>query len=209
MSDPAAQHRFSGLARLKLFWALSRTPHGLLDMCTPAFAALLWLGSFPAVEVILDRPSDHLRRLHGGLCPRTTWSTTASTGKRRPPAVLRPPAATSTASSSAIPWPRGSSASRKDWLWALFWSAVALIGAFILNPVCVVIFVGGCAAGGGLLPAVAGEPLPHPGERGREDLRRHGSRVRRGPAPSRRRSWRRCFSRCSSGKSAGRTSPTT
>ncbi len=53
MSDPAAQHRFSGLSRLKLFWALSRTPHGLLDMCTPVFAALLWLGGFPSVEIIL------------------------------------------------------------------------------------------------------------------------------------------------------------
>src|SRR5690606_26058705 len=29
--------------RLKLFLALSRTPHGLLDMATPAMGALLWL----------------------------------------------------------------------------------------------------------------------------------------------------------------------
>ena len=46
-------NRFTGLSRLKLFFALSRTPHGLLDMCTPAFGALLWLGHFPPLYVII------------------------------------------------------------------------------------------------------------------------------------------------------------
>jgi hypothetical protein len=40
--------RWKGLRRLKLFFALSRTPHGLLDMATPGVVALLWLGNFPA-----------------------------------------------------------------------------------------------------------------------------------------------------------------
>ena len=39
-----AQHR----ERLKLFWALSRTPHGLIDMAGPCAAALLCLGHFPS-----------------------------------------------------------------------------------------------------------------------------------------------------------------
>jgi len=39
--------------RIKLFMALSRTPHGLLDMATPALAALLWLGSIPSIHVIV------------------------------------------------------------------------------------------------------------------------------------------------------------
>src|SRR3989338_5644822 len=38
---------------MKRFFALSRTPHGILDMATPAFCALLWLGAFPPYEVIL------------------------------------------------------------------------------------------------------------------------------------------------------------
>ena len=42
----------TGIARLKLFLALSRTPHGILDMATPALAALLWLGGFPSAGVI-------------------------------------------------------------------------------------------------------------------------------------------------------------
>ena len=33
--------------------ALSRTPHGLLDMAAPALAAILWLGSVPPVHVII------------------------------------------------------------------------------------------------------------------------------------------------------------
>ncbi len=37
----------------KLFLGLSRTPHGLLDMCTPAMAALLWLGGFPPASVVI------------------------------------------------------------------------------------------------------------------------------------------------------------
>jgi 4-hydroxybenzoate polyprenyltransferase len=41
------------LSRLKLFVALSRTPHALLDMATPGLSALLWLGGFPPVETVI------------------------------------------------------------------------------------------------------------------------------------------------------------
>ena len=53
VSETSLQNPFTGLSRLKLFWALSRTPHGLLDMCTPAFGALLWLGHFPSLTIIV------------------------------------------------------------------------------------------------------------------------------------------------------------
>ena len=39
--------------KLKHFWALSRTPHGIIDMTTPCMAALLWLGEFPALGTII------------------------------------------------------------------------------------------------------------------------------------------------------------
>jgi 4-hydroxybenzoate polyprenyltransferase len=38
--------------RLKLFLSLSRTPHGLIDMATPVFAALIWIGHFPSFTVV-------------------------------------------------------------------------------------------------------------------------------------------------------------
>ena len=40
-------------SRLKLFFALSRTPHGLIDMTTPMFAACLWLGHIPSFSTTL------------------------------------------------------------------------------------------------------------------------------------------------------------
>ena len=53
MIKPSSQRQQSYLSRLELFLALSRTPHGLLDMTTPCLAALLWLGAFPPFKVIL------------------------------------------------------------------------------------------------------------------------------------------------------------
>ena len=38
---------------MKRFFALSRTTHAVLDMATPAFCALLWLGKFPSWPIIL------------------------------------------------------------------------------------------------------------------------------------------------------------
>ena len=38
---------------MKRFFALSRTSHGVLDLATPAFCALLWLGHFPELKIIL------------------------------------------------------------------------------------------------------------------------------------------------------------
>lgn len=37
---------------MKRFFALSRTSHGVLELATPAFCALLWLGGFPEWTVI-------------------------------------------------------------------------------------------------------------------------------------------------------------
>ena len=112
-------------------------------MCTPAFAALLWLGRFPAVEVILvgllttfagytavyalndvvDYRVDREKAAVGGL---------AAMGSDIDGVIVRHPMA------------QGLISFAEGWAWALFWSTVALMGAFILNPVCILIFVGGC-----------------------------------------------------------------
>jgi 4-hydroxybenzoate polyprenyltransferase len=113
-------------------------------MCTPVFAALLWIGRFPAVEVILvgllttfagytavyalndvmDYRVDREKAAAGGL---------VSAGSDIDGLIVRHPMA------------RGLLSFREGLAWALFWSAVALVGAFILNPVCVFIFAAGCA----------------------------------------------------------------
>lgn len=144
MTEPLVQCEFTGIRRLKLFWALSRTPHGLLDMCTPAFAALLWLGAFPPIEIILiglittfagytavyalndviDYRVDQEKVSTGIL---------AAAGCDLDGVIVRHPMA------------QGLLSFHDGVLWAAGWSVLALGGAFMLNPVCVGIFLGGCA----------------------------------------------------------------
>jgi 4-hydroxybenzoate polyprenyltransferase len=132
-----------GLERLKRFLALSRTPHGLLDMATPAFAVLLYLGYFPSVHVIIiglmtafagytavyalnDIVDFRTDMAKGGESALTAESYLDSL------MVLHPMA-------------QGLLTYREGILWAAGWSLVALVGAYLLNPMCVVIFLLGAA----------------------------------------------------------------
>ena len=144
VSESSLPGHFTGLARLKLFFALSRTPHGLLDMCTPAFGALLWLGHFPPVQTIvigiittfagytavyalndvIDYKADREKAAMGGF---------SDTGGDLDGIIVRHPMA------------QGLLGFKAGLFWALSWALLALIGAYILNPVCVLIFLGGCA----------------------------------------------------------------
>lgn len=148
MAEADSGRRFDGISRLKLFLALSRTPHGLLDMCTPAFSALLALGRIPpaatvliglvttfagytavyALNDIVDYPYDRERARPGG---------PAAARGDLDGAIVRQPLAA------------GLLSLRAALAWAGFWSLVALAGAWLLNPVCAAIF-----AAGGLLEAV-------------------------------------------------------
>jgi 4-hydroxybenzoate polyprenyltransferase len=138
------QNQFTGASRLKLFWALSRTPHGLLDMATPAFGALLWLGAFPPLPVILlgllttfagytsvyalndvvDHRMDREKLKHCEAGDSCNYLDAV---------LIRHPIA------------QGVLRLRDGFLWALAWGLVALLGAYALNPVCALIFLIGCA----------------------------------------------------------------
>lgn len=133
----------TGFARIKLFWALSRTPHGLLDMTTPAVAALLWLGGLPPLDVVLiglvttfagytavyalndvvDHRTDREKLGHGGSRCEEGYLDAC---------MLRHPIA------------QGVLGFGEGLAWALAWGIVALIGAYLLNPVCMFIFLAGC-----------------------------------------------------------------
>ena len=143
MSESSIQNHFTGLSRIKLFWALSRTPHGLLDMCTPAFGALLWLGYFPSINVIIiglittfagytavyalndviDYQIDKEKAAGGGFSD--SENDLDSVWVRHPMA-------------------QGLLSFKAGLIWAVAWGLLALIGAYLLNPVCVFIFLGGC-----------------------------------------------------------------
>ena len=136
-------HRFAGLSRLKLYFALSRTPHGLLDMCTPAFGALLWLGHFPSLYVIvlglittfagytavyalndvIDYEADKEKAADGGF---------SNLQSDLDSIIVRHPMA------------QGLLSFKQGLYWASAWGLVAITGAYILNPVCVLIFLAGC-----------------------------------------------------------------
>ena len=136
-------NRFTGLSRLKLFFALSRTPHGLLDMCTPAVGALLWLGHFPPLYVIvlglittfagytavyalndvIDYEADKEKAAIGGF---------SNSQSDLDGLIVRHPMA------------QGLLSFRQGLTWFLVWALVGLIGAYILNPVCVLIFLAAC-----------------------------------------------------------------
>jgi 4-hydroxybenzoate polyprenyltransferase len=131
------------MARLKLFLALSRTPHGVLDMATPGLAALLWLGDLPALRIIIlglvttfagyttvyavndlvDYRTDSEKLRLGGFQDSRNYLDAA---------IIRHPIA------------QGLLSFREGLAWAAAWALVALAGAFLLNPVCALIFAGGC-----------------------------------------------------------------
>jgi 4-hydroxybenzoate polyprenyltransferase len=126
--------------KLPLFLALSRTPHALIDIATPALAALLWLGEFPPAWVIavglvaalggyisvyaLNDIADYyvdIKRLKIGSAPNASGDLDD--------ALIRHPLA------------RGLLTLREAVLWAGSWGVLAFLGAMLLNPVCAVIFL--------------------------------------------------------------------
>lgn len=123
--------------------ALSRTPHALLDMATPALSALMWEGGFPSASVVIlgiitafsgytavyalndlvDLKSDR-ERLSSG--PQ---------GDRRSDVdalFVRHPMA-----KGLLPLEYGA-------FWILGWSTIALLGAFSLRPLCALVFLVAC-----------------------------------------------------------------
>ena len=143
MNVAVSDNRPRGIAKLKLFFALSRTPHGLLDMATPGLAALLWLGEFPspgtivlgllttfagytavyALNDLVDYRTDKEKLRLGGFQDSRNYLDAA---------IIRHPLA------------QGFLTIREGFAWAGAWALAALIGAFLLNPVCVLIFLAGC-----------------------------------------------------------------
>lgn len=142
MTQPT--NTYSGISRLQFFWALSRTPHGLIDMATPALGALLWLGRFPSLEVIvlglmttfagytavyalndvIDYRVDKEKiRLCGNI--DNTCDLDAMTVRH--------------------PMAQGYLSFKEGLTWTVAWSIIAILGAYWLNPICIAIFIIGCA----------------------------------------------------------------
>jgi 4-hydroxybenzoate polyprenyltransferase len=137
-ADPASAD-FKASADWKLFFGLSRTPHGLLDVATPAMAAVLWLGHLPSASIILiglvtafagynavyalndlidcrvDKERLSLRETPKGLFHVDEI-------------LVRHPIA-----QGLLPFKNGLT-------WCAFWGMVAAAGAWWLNPFCLALF---------------------------------------------------------------------
>ena len=127
------------------FFALSRTPHGLIDMAAPALAALLCLGHFPsplvtlvglitvfsgytavyALNDLVDIRSDR---------QRVTIDSFAEAEKQLDLDGILP----------RHPIAKGVLGYRAGLFWAVIWAIIAMAGAFWLNPMCLIIFFAGC-----------------------------------------------------------------
>jgi 4-hydroxybenzoate polyprenyltransferase len=141
MNDASAGGTTDRFNQLKLFCALSRTPHGLLDMATPAFAALIYLGGFPSFGVVLIG----LVTAFAGYTAVYALNDVVDfrTDKKRGAGPNVPPEKYLDAVMVRHPMAMGLLTFKQGLLWATGWSLVAFIGAFILNPVCVIIFLAG------------------------------------------------------------------
>ncbi len=145
MAETSCQYDFTGFDRLKLFWALSRTPHGLLDMSTAALASLLWLGHFPSFKVI----ALGLITVFAGYTAVYALNDVVgyrSDKKKLQQGNLREINDCEDLDAMLVrhPMARGLLSFKEGLIWSVAWALLALAGAYLLNPICVLIFVGGC-----------------------------------------------------------------
>ncbi len=138
----------SGIAippRIKLFLALSRTPHGLLDMATPALAALLWLGTIPSLQVIVIGVLTAFAGYTAVYALNDVVDLKTDRQKIRE-CGLKCAAGDLDAVYARHPIAQGLLSLREGLAWTVAWGTLALCGAYVLNPACAVIFVLGCIA---------------------------------------------------------------
>jgi 4-hydroxybenzoate polyprenyltransferase len=123
---------------MKRFFALSRTTHGVLDLATPGFCALLWLGKFPNWQVILlsiitafaaYTAIYALNDLVGIVVDKEKFAGGINAGYSVEASDLRYPLA-----QNALSYQSGL-------LWFAVWFIAAMIGSYLLNPTIVIILI--------------------------------------------------------------------
>jgi len=122
------------------FFALSRTSHGILDLATPAFVALLWLGRLPEWYIIVlsiftafagYTAIYALNDLVGMAVDREKFSRGGmNEGYSVESSEMRYPLAR-----NILPYNKGMA-------WMFTWLILGLIGSYFLNPVIVFILLG-------------------------------------------------------------------
>jgi len=126
--------------RWDLFFGLSRTPHGILDVATPAMAALLWLGHFPSLSVIVV---GIVTAFAGYTAVYALNDLVDYKVDRDRLALCKGSINLYDVDGIAVrhPLAQGVLSLRSGVVWTTFWALVALAGAWWLNPLCVLIFL--------------------------------------------------------------------
>ncbi len=127
-------------SKWSLFLGLSRTPHAVLDMATPAMAALLWLGQFPPLSII----AVGLVTAFAGYTAVYALNDIVDYKVDRERLALRDHADdVFDVDNITVPHPLAQGILPFPWglSWLVFWAIVALAGAWWLNPVCALIFL--------------------------------------------------------------------
>src|SRR5260221_13951779 len=123
---------------MKRFFALSRTTHGVLDLATPGFCALLLLGHFPQWQVILLSVFTAfaaytaiyaLNDLVGIIVDKEKFAGGINAGYSVEASDMRYPLAQNVLSY------------RSGVIWFAIWFIAATIGSYLLNPTIVFILI--------------------------------------------------------------------
>jgi 4-hydroxybenzoate polyprenyltransferase len=125
---------------MKKYLALSRTTHGILDMASPGFCALLWLGAFPSWQVLLlalfTAYSGYtaiyaLNDLVGVVGDREKFGGSGIN-----------PGYSVEASALRYPLAQDALSFRNGAIWFTAWFLLTMVGSYFLNPVIVAIIIG-------------------------------------------------------------------
>jgi 4-hydroxybenzoate polyprenyltransferase len=122
---------------MRKFLALSRSTHGVLDIAMTGFAALLWLGHFPALPVLVVA----LVTAAAGYTALYALNDLVGVKVDREKFAAAGPNAGYSVEASELRYPiaRGKLSLRSGMAWFAFWYLLALAGACWLNPFLVVI----------------------------------------------------------------------
>lgn len=140
LTQAMGTRKLESIPRWKLYFGLSRTAHGVLDVATPAMAALLWLGYFPPVPIVVV----------GLITAFAGYTAVYALNDLLDHRVDRERLALRDSSEKVLhvdeimvqhPVAQGMLSFKRGLIWCGAWAVVALIGALWLNPVCAFLFV--------------------------------------------------------------------
>jgi 4-hydroxybenzoate polyprenyltransferase len=126
--------------QIKLFLALSRTPHLLIDLATPMAAALLCIGRFPPLSTII---LGLITVFAGYACIYALNDVTDYELDRKRMGDLPREEACFDLDCIFVrhPLAQGLITLAGGMVWTTLWGLIALVGASLLNPVCAAIFI--------------------------------------------------------------------